>query len=191
MTLKNVLGDIALDATLRAVRDRLPAALDPLGRLQIALNNPAQDALDAGLIFSSGGFATTGTLNENAHATLTNPTGSGKRLYVQSWAVHATVTAPVRYRIDATSPAPVRPIDSHSVFTGAPASVAEVRCGGGSTTGGYEMAAQHRTGPNAALDKEVPIRLDPGRTLTIHFAAGGLDSTVQFAVAWRERTIPV
>lgn len=189
MTTKNLLGDLALEATLRAVRDRLPAALDALGRLRIVLNNPAQDALDAGVVFSSGGFASTSTVSPDAHATLINPTGSGRMLYVQSWAVHASVNAPVRYRLDSASTAPSQPIDAHTVSDTPPTAKAVVRVGTGGTTGGRQMAAQHRVGPNAPLDKEVPVRVDPGHTLTIHFAAGGVDSTVAFAVAWRERVI--
>lgn len=191
MTLKNVLGDIALEATLKAVRDRLPSALDSLGRLKVATNNAAGDLVDAGMLYSSGGEATTGTLNEHAHALITNPAGSAKRIYILSWSVHTSITAgaPVRYRIDATSTASTQTADTHSHMAGAPAAVAVVRCGPGALTDGVVMSAVHRAARDAPLDKAVPIRIDPGRSLGFVWSPGALDSTVAFGVAWREVSV--
>lgn len=194
MTLRNAFADLALESTLAAIRDRLPA--------QVSGRVPVTSTLDAGTAFVgytgsyeddaskqgryryAGGKASTSLANPNASLTLTNPAASGVDLIVTRYQVEVDASADVVLLYDAVSTGVVA-VNMNPNQRTSVANPGVCRIGAGVLTGGTVQSVTRRaTTSSPVAVGPFRFRITPGRSFTTRFLGPGATNTVWLNVGW-------
>lgn len=201
------LANLATNATLVEVRDRLPvtglATETTLEALRVLVNRVVAptdylktenfyevEALE-GRMFGVGAHMVTDVTTPNAEMTITNPVGSGKRLIVVSWSCYADATATVLYYFDGTNTGTLRtPFSMSRHISPIPVSTSEARAGSGVYTPGSVLPMNSRVGTESPLRASgMYISLAPGQSFTQRFLGPGATNNVWMNFEYAEKNL--
>jgi hypothetical protein len=162
----------------------------PLPAAQVAAlkSPPVQDALTAGILFSSGGRVA--VTNNTAVLQLLNPVGSNKIVTIQKFFLAAESNVDVQFVKNGTVNTPTTREGFNLNFASSNVAVAQVRTGTTNITGGTSYSSPARLAANITAPFEIPVVLIPGTSISATFVAAGLTALVCFGnVVWTETPI--
>lgn len=186
-------GEVLRKPTDEASEGMLGAVVDTLDLLKASVDaqtNYGVSKTDLARSFMAGTGVQTAALATNLRATLQNPGGSGKNLYIYSFTAHVTVAATLTLRINPTSglPAGAR-TPTNKLVGGAAASAvmladlnAATPLGGGTLSSTELMLAANS---RVEINFDHPLRLGAGLTLGIGVPLSAAGS-VNVNVSWWE-----
>lgn len=184
-------GEVLRKPTDEASEGMLGAVVDTLDLLKASVDaqtNYGVSKVDQARSFMAGsGLLTTG-IGSSIRATLENPGGSGKNLYVYSFTAFSSAVSTLQLRIQPTTNLPAGVRTPTNKIIGGPAPSALMKADlGAAMTGGTVASTELRlpAGVRVEVDFDQPIRMAPGVMLGIGWSVGvGGDMNVN--VSWWE-----
>lgn len=170
------------------------AVIDTLDLVKATLDaqaNFGKSQVDNLRSFMAGSGVLTTGVGSSLRATLENPVGSGRNLYVYSFSAFSSDLSTLQLRINPGSNLPSTARTPANKVIGGPASVALMKSDLGSSLGGGSLSSTElrmEANRRMLVNFEQPLRLGPGVTLGIGWTLG-VAGTFNTNVSWYEEDV--